>query len=59
MTFLFSSKPKDGVFGSLKLKNQSIPKFDDSRWKLAGKVEKIYIYPVKSFGAILVRKLFF
>ena len=45
---------RNGVIGSLELKNQTLPSKDDLRWEYGGKVQNIDIYPVKSFGGVSV-----
>ena len=54
MNFMNYFCEKNGVIGSLELKNQTLPSKDDQRWEYGGKVQNIDIYRVKSFGGISV-----
>ena len=43
---------KNGVIGSLKLKNLPLPSVEDSRWEFVGTVQNLNIYPIKSCGSV-------
>jgi hypothetical protein len=43
-----------GIVGSEELKSAPLPRENDPRWKVGGKVAKINIYPVKSLTGISV-----
>ena len=43
---------KNGVIGSLELKNLPLPSIDDSRWEFVGTVQNLNIYPIKSCGSV-------
>ena len=47
---------KSGIIGSEDLAKAGIPEITDPRWVKAGKVSKLYIYPVKSLTGISVPK---
>ena len=47
-----SKNDKNGVIGSLELKNLPLPSINDSRWEFVGTVQNLNIYPIKSCGSV-------